>query len=192
MSNLPQTLNYKIIGTAPLLTHNGQLADPLNPFAKEMKKISGKRAKVEADFEQLARLEWRGSLYMSEGRPALPGEMIEATIVGGAKKQRKGKVARAAVFCDHPVFLDYDGPKDPDEMWADPKYRYTCGVRVQQSRVMRTRPIFRKWSAKVELAVLDEEVEADDVTRFFADAGRYVGLGDYRPKFGRFRVERVA
>ena len=35
-----------IIGTAPLVMHNGQTADPLNKYAKMLKAISGKRKKT--------------------------------------------------------------------------------------------------------------------------------------------------
>ena len=49
-----QTLRFKFISVAPLLCHNGQLADPLNDLVRQMKKISGKREKTDADLEELA------------------------------------------------------------------------------------------------------------------------------------------
>ena len=192
MPKSPLTLTYEITGVCPLLMHNGRLANPLDPFAKEMSKLSCKRPKVEADYEQMARLEWRGGLYLHEGKPALPGEMLEAAVCEGAKRSRKGKAAKAAVFCDQPATLSYDGPTDPDKLWDDPAFRLTCGVRVQRNRVMRTRPHFADWSARFDLTVLDEELEPESVTTFLAAAGRYVGIGDFRPKFGRFSVLRVA
>jgi hypothetical protein len=63
----------RITGAAPLILHNVQLADPLNAYAKEMKKISGKRRKTDADLEELARFEWHGSLYVSQGQVVIPG-----------------------------------------------------------------------------------------------------------------------
>jgi hypothetical protein len=42
-------LSLTIVGTAPLLMHNGQTADPLNKYAKMLKSVSGKRKKTEAD-----------------------------------------------------------------------------------------------------------------------------------------------
>ena len=90
----------QITGVAPLILHNGHLADPLNYYAKEMKKISGKRHKTEADLEELARLEWHGSLYVSEGQVVIPGEMIEAHLVGAAKKLKKGQQAKASLSYD--------------------------------------------------------------------------------------------
>lgn len=52
-----------------MLMHNGQLADPSNEWARAIKEISGKRAKTAADYEEMARLEWLGSLYLNQHGP---------------------------------------------------------------------------------------------------------------------------
>jgi hypothetical protein len=57
-----------------------------------MKRVSGKRAKTDADFEELARLEFLGGLYLHNGEPCLPGEVIEAALVEAAA--RCGEVSR--------------------------------------------------------------------------------------------------
>ena len=41
-----------------LIMHNGQTADPLNPFSKAMKEISGKRKKTDTDYEAMANIEF--------------------------------------------------------------------------------------------------------------------------------------
>ena len=58
------SLTFRIIGASPLLHHNGQLADPLNPHAKAMARVSSKRKKTEADHAELSDLEFMGSLYL--------------------------------------------------------------------------------------------------------------------------------
>jgi hypothetical protein len=50
-----QKSKFRLTSESPLLLHNGQTADPSNRFSKEMKKISGKRGKTDADFEQLSK-----------------------------------------------------------------------------------------------------------------------------------------
>lgn len=175
---------------APLLMHNGQLADPLNKFAREMKRVSGKRKKVEADHEELAKLEWHGSLYMHSGQPCLPGEMIEAAFISAAKKSRLGQQAKAGIISDGFWRIEYpDAPRSLDELWADENYRLSVGVRVQSSRVIRTRPIFRDWSAEISIDFLPDQFDRGNVIETVAVCGRLVGLGDWRPRFGRFRVE---
>jgi len=86
-----RTLKVEIIGTAPLIMHNGQTADPLNRYAKAMAEISGKRSKTEADLEQMAWLDFIGSLYMGTDGPVVPGRLIEGTcsspvLVGAHRK----------------------------------------------------------------------------------------------------------
>ena len=56
-------------------------------------------------------------------------------------------------------------------------------------RVMRTRPIFRQWEVPIELTVDTDEIETRDIIQGFEDAGRYVGLCDWRPRHGRFDVK---
>jgi hypothetical protein len=184
-----KTLSFKITGVAPLLMHNGQLADPMNEFSKQMKKISNKRDKTEADFEELARLEWMGSLYLLEGKPCLPGEILEAAFLTAAKKQKKGKQAQAGIFCNHSYQLIFDGARKPDQLWSDPQYRLRATARVQQNRVMRTRPIFREWSCKIQVEYDDSLLNEEEVKYIVRVTGEIVGVGDWRPKYGRFKVE---
>ena len=181
----------RITGVAPLILHNGQLANPLNYFAKEMKKISGKRHKTEADLEQLARLEWHGSLYLSNGRVVIPGEVLEAHLVEAAKKVKKGQQAKAGLFCDGIFLLDYDGPRDVEALWADEAFRETVGVRVQRNRIMRTRPIFRTWSLSFEVQYNSSQLNLEEIAEFARIGGEQIGLGDWRPRFGRYMVEEA-
>jgi hypothetical protein len=168
--------------------HNGQLADPLNKHAKEMRKISGKRKKTDADFEQLAKLEWFGSLYTANGVPCLPGEMIEAGFIQAAQKNRRGQQAKAGTVSDGLWALEYDGPRSLDELWQREEFRLSVGVRVQRNRVIRTRPIFRQWAATVIIDFLPDQMDRADVIETMGVFGRVIGLGDWRPRFGRFEV----
>lgn len=183
-----QKLKCRIVGLLPLIQHRGGLANPLDPHTKAMKAISGKRKKVDADFEQLSKLEFLGSLYTFDGCIVIPDFMLEATIIEGARKEKQGKVALAAIFAKHAV-LEYDGPQEPEKLWEAEQFRYIVGVRVGQARVMRTRPKFDKWAANIELEYEDSMIDRDNVLRMFRTAGEQIGIGDRRPKFGRFRVE---
>ena len=39
-----------------LIMHNGRTSNPLDPFTKAMKEISGKRKKTDADLEALSKI----------------------------------------------------------------------------------------------------------------------------------------
>jgi hypothetical protein len=188
-----KTIDFHIRGVAPLLMHNGQLANPLNPFTKAIKAITAKKKKTDEDYTEVARLEIFGGLYVDDqGRPVLPGEVIEGTIVSGARKTKKGKDALSAIIVDGNFPLIYDGPKTPETLWEDKRFHYTVGVTVGQSCVMRTRPIFKSWECKFTVHYLDEVFNPQEVIDFVETAGRVAGLGDRRPKFGRFEVVAAA
>lgn len=185
-------LTFRLNGIAPLLMHNGSLADPFNPITKEMKKVSGKRKKVDSDFEEMARLEFLGGLYVNkEGRPIIPGILVESAIINGAKKDKNGGVFKSGVFCEGDFLLKYKGPATAEALEKDASFRLTCGVKVGQARIMRTRPMFSEWSVEVVVTYMPDVVDKDMVIQAIKKAGELVGLGDWRPRFGRFDVEIV-
>jgi len=186
-----KTLEVRLTGIAPLIMHNGQLADPLNEGVKAMKRVSGKRSKTEADFEELAKLEFQGSLYMGQNGPVIPSHVLESAIVNGAKKSKDGQKAKAGMFVDKNATLEYDGPKDREGLWNAPEFRLVAPVVVSRARVMRTRPIFNEWAVNVVISFDDNQANEAQVLRWVEDAGSQVGLCDWRPRYGRFQVERV-
>lgn len=199
-----KTIKIKISGVGPLIMHNGQLADRKCPYVQEMKKINAKKKnRTEEDFERLERLEWEGGLWLHEGAPCLPADSMHACLIEGARKTRGGKKAEAGVWCDEAAPIKYAGPKcvehtaaqraiplaTLDELYADPRFVDSRGVKVQRARIMRTRPIFRDWSATVTLTFDPKQADESDVRGWLKTAGEEVGIGDHRPRFGRFVVE---
>lgn len=188
-----QTVKYKLTSEqgCPILFHNGQSADPLNRFSKAMKQISGKRNKTDADYEQMAKIEFAGGLYMAADGPAIPVDVIDAMLITAAKKSKEGPTAKSGVFCARHASLTYDGPRTADELWADEKFRFVKRVKVGQASVMRTRPKFDVWEAIIELSYEPSIVNPSRIDDWLTVAGSQVGLCDWRPRFGRFVAERL-
>jgi hypothetical protein len=184
-------IDYKLTSSAPLIMHNGQTADPTNKWSKLIKQISSKRTKTDADYEEMARLEFMAGLYLDENGPILPAFVIDSLVINGAKKSKEGQVAKSGCFCPHYAKLEYDGPRTADELWADEQFRFSAIVRIGQSRVARMRPIFREWSAVITLNAEDTMVNPARVEEWLVAAGTQVGVGDWRPQNGRFTVERI-
>lgn len=183
-------LNFRIdiTGTAPLLQHNSRLANPLDPATKALKGATSKRIKSDEDHETMARLEHAGGLYFDEHvGPYMPGENIARCLVDGAKLTRAGmKVTRGVFISTNVNPIGYDGPRTVDGLWEDKRFVHLASVKVQTSRVMRTRPIFYDWKTSAE-GVLDESVlDFEDLKSIADQAGALCGLGDWRPRFGRF------
>lgn len=186
-------VDAKITGVAPLLMNNIRKLDPTDPHVKAMREITSKRKKTETDLEELKRLEFLAGIYCDTKGPYIPAEWLESTIRDGAKKNRLGKASTAAVFCTEDRFhLEFKGPKAPDKLFLDSKFVDTRGVVVSRARVLRTRPIFPKWSLAFSVMLNTEVMDVADLERSLQNAGVLVGLGDYRPKFGRFLVDSFA
>jgi hypothetical protein len=187
-----KALQYRLKGDAPLVMHSGELANPLSKYAKLLKQVTSKKAKTDADHEKMAEIEYVAGLYMTEkDGPVIPGQNLESAIYEGAKKTKEGKVAKSALFAPGFFRLDYDGPRTAEELFALEQFRLTASVKVNMSRVMRTRPLFPEWSSIVTLQYEDAIVNIGQVDRWVQTAGTQIGLGDWRPRYGRFSVERL-
>ena len=193
-SNRMKSLTTTWTGIRPLVMHNGLMADPTNPYARRIKEICSKGSKklTDSDYEERDRLEWEAGLYWDkEDGLIMPSDNIERCIQLGAQKSRIGKDVQAAVFCAQPhSTVDYDGPRDMEKMYADPRFTLRKGVAVQKSRIIRIRPMIPTgWSITFDLEYDDTIVNKKNLEKAMIDAGSLIGLGDWRPKFGRFTVE---
>ena len=193
-----KTITVKITGIRPLVMHNGLLADPTNPFVIGMKKITSKGSKkmTEHDYRERDALEWEGGLYWSDELKGmvLPSDNLERCIQEGAKKNRLGKDFAAGVFVQEPeVLIDHRlKGKSKEAISKDPAYTLRKGVKVQLSRIIRIRPMIPTgWSAQFTVEFDESIVNSASVLTALQEAGSLVGLGDWRPKFGRFTVESL-
>ena len=185
-----ETLTVRVVGVSPLLMHNGQTADPLNKWAKALKEVNSTRKKTDEHYAEIARIEWHAGLYVDDSEKlVLKSDMLDAMIVEGAKKSKLGKQFKAGCWVedDAPIDIGHRYDKASD-LWGVEQFKDTRSVRVNTSRVMRTRPIFRNWSAVVEIHFDSGLLKRNEIIKALQDAGSQVGLGDYRPRFGRFDV----
>lgn len=185
-----------ITGTAPLLMHSSRLADPLNPATKALKKTTGKRTKTDDDHEEIARLEHLGSLYLDPDiGPYLPGQNISRCLVDAARISKQGvKVTRGVFIATDVNPIQYKGPRDADGLWNNENFRLMASVKIGTSRTMRCRPLFREWATEAE-GILDPAViDLADLEGIAVTAGQMIGLGDWRPRYGRFTatIERIS
>jgi len=182
-----KSVNYQLQSVCQFICHNGQLADPTNEFAKALKAITSKRLKTDEDYEAISRIEYYGSLYLNENGPCLPALMVEACIVNAAKKTKDGKTARMGMFVDKNFDLVYEGPRTREELYATPSFVDKRMV-VVKGRVLRTRPLFAEWTATIEVNYDTDVINLSQVDTWMNTAGAYIGLGEMRPKYGRFVV----
>jgi hypothetical protein len=198
--------SYTLTGVSPLLLHNGQAIDPLNVYAKEMKRVSKKKGKTDDDHLAISKVEWFMSIYHNgspdeiddgeisvdkNARIVLPALTIEAMAIAGGKKIKLGNQVKSGVIVESDALLEYDGPANIVELWKEGKHLHRCPARVGTARVMRTRPIFRKWATTIQITHDTTVIDEAEVFQLLKHAGQLCGIGDWRPRFGRFSVERA-
>jgi hypothetical protein len=183
--------SFQIKGIVPIILHNGRMANPLDPWSKKLKEISGKRKKVDADYEQMAKIEWFASLYLDKSdRIILPGMMLEASLVNGAKKFKLGQQAKAGLFVESHAQLQFDGQElTPEQLWERGDNTLTVACKVAMAKIMRTRFIAHEWAADVAVTFDDSLFNPAQIAEIFEASGMQIGVGTWRPRHGRFFSE---
>jgi len=177
MSN---TYRVELQGAAPLLMHN-----PASLMEQKQGRDTGA-----PDPETEA----RKALYKDrEGNIVVPSRAIEGAMreaakdfrvsgKGGKKSYKEYIIAGVLVEpANIPLQMDGANPGDSWQVDLQP-------VVVQRSRIMRARPRFDQWKLEFKLTLLDPLLDPSIVQEILEAAGKYKGLLDYRPKFGRFQV----
>ena len=179
--------------------HNARLSNPLDPAAKALKKVTSKRNKTDDDYAEAAHLEFRGGLYHdTDAGPYIPSDNIWRCLYDAAKKSKRGPKVKEGVLITTDVnplagYGRSGKSRDAEALWADENFRHYASAKVGQVRVTRCRPIFRTWKVAAD-GILDANVlDYAELEQIAETAGLLIGLGDWRPKFGRFtaQVEKI-
>ncbi len=188
-------------GEAALVMHNERLADPLDTMTRALAGVTSKRKKTITDHEEISRLEFFGGLYTTEpiefdgvdvaipdgAVPTIPAWNLLRCLQDGAKRDKRGlDVLRGVHPIEEHAALDYKGEHDPASMWKAQDYVLRKTVGVQRARTTRTRPIFTDWTLTLNVEIDPEVFDLDSLTHSWEMAGRYAGLGEMRPVYGRF------
>ncbi len=190
-------ITFRFTGNSPLMMHSDRGANPLDPQAKEMKKLTSQRQKTDDIHEAIARMEWELGMYFDKAShgPYIPTANLRATMVEGAKFNKLGQaMKRATLILVEKAKLEYTGPRTIPDLWDAGEYRDVRSVVVGTARVMRCRPVFPcPWSVSFELMYDPTVIQRPTIITAAEAAGNLVGLGDCRPNcggsFGRFTVE---
>ncbi len=193
-----KNIQIDVRGTSALLMNNAEGADPLNQFAKELKKVSGKTKKTEEDHILMSDIEWRKNLYWNDELGVhIPAENLASMIAGSMRLSKQGKQS-IHILVDDDMPLAFKNSKNLDRLAHDPAMRKRANVKNGMKTVQRTRPqIPSGWTGTIKLLVDVDGIDPDQVVDFVKRAGHVVGLGDWRPsspkpgRFGRFEVVEV-
>lgn len=184
-------IRFALTGTSPLLVQAATLADPLHDLTKALKAVSSKKTKTDDDIRRMGELEFRGSLYYDDALgPVLPAQNFERMLRDAGTMTKRGKdVQRALLVAEDMVPIEYDGPRDLAALEKDRRFHSRLSVKVKQGRAIRERPIFHVWGCKLTISYDEKIFNAADVVEIMAKAGRYIGIGTFRPRYGQFDAE---
>jgi len=188
-----EALKVKITGIAPMLMHSDKLSNPLDPATKAHKEMTSKRKKTDEDLMDIAKSEWMSSLYWDDSMGVyMPVQNVRKSLIEGARQNKLGKhIERGVVFMDSKLPLEYPGLRDREKMFDDGNFVDARTVVVSRSRLVRYRPIFHEWSFEAEVIFDESVIDKRDILMCWANGGRLIGLGDFRPMYGRYEVEEV-
>lgn len=175
---IPYVASVRIVGVADLLFHRWNVEG----VATKARAAKGSKAKKSDDLESY--------VYRTDaGELAVPGEYLRQAVIHAAKFRQDPRSPRksamdlfkAGVVCLTP--LASCGVDDWD-------YEDRRRVMIQRNGVTRVRPALRAgWSVHVELLInLPEYIAIEALQDVITNAGRLIGVGDFRPTYGRFSV----
>lgn len=124
-----------------------------------------------------------------QGDICLPGEYLRMAIVGAARYRQDPRSPRKSAMDLYKAGLVVltDLASLGSKEWD---YLDRRRVTVQRNGITRERPGFRVgWRAEFEILVnTPEYISAQDLQAVLMDAGRLIGVGDFRPTYGRFHT----
>lgn len=186
------SMKFRITGISPLLLHNGQTSDPLNEWSKKLKKVTSKRNKTDEDHAEIGRIEWFAGLYTESGRIIIPSDLIDACLLNGARRNKLGRQYQSGCYVKEVSPLEFDGNDLAlEKLFERGQNALRVAVRVGTAKTMRTRPMFNAWSTTFEVEYFDDTLDSDQVEMIARVAGEQIGIGDWRPRYGRFKSELV-
>lgn len=177
-ASLPYAAHVTVQGTSDMLFHRWN-CEAVEAKSKAAKNSSAKKTD---DVESYV---WRND----DNHLCIPGEYLRQSIIHAAKfKQDPRSPRKSAMDLFKAGIVPITNLATLGE--AEWDYLHTCRVTVQRAGINRTRPAMKQgWTAEFTLHVLLPEYIDPVLLRDVIDtSGRLIGLGDFRPTYGRFAV----
>lgn len=177
-NSVPYIAEVTIEGNAPIFCHRWDS----EAVEEKSKAAKGSKTKKSDNVESYV-------YRTEEGEIGIPGAYICGAIATAAKSQQDPRSPRKSaldLFKAGVISLTECASLGSKE-WD---YIDRRRVRVQQAAITRERPAFRTgWKLTYHLQVLlPEYISPQFLYQVIVDAGRFVGIADFRPTMGRFMV----
>jgi hypothetical protein len=185
LTTLPYSVHVELEGQADMLCHRWS-NESVATKAAAAKNSAAKKTDDVASY-----------VYRDDANNiCIPNRYLQRSIVEAGRFHQDPRSPRksaldlmkAAVIVTPPLAPILVGGEPTDD-WD---YLDRQRVQVQRNAITRERPAFRAgWRLRYEITVLlPDYVSPIFLRRLVDDAGRFIGLGDFRPSYGRFSVVR--
>lgn len=178
----PYVVNCEIVGSCPIIFHRWSCEDVANKSAAKKGSKEKKSDNVEA------------FIYRdSDGHICLPGEYLRMAMVYAAKFKQDPRSPRKSAFDLFKAGIipltEQAKINGGTKNWDFIDQRR---VVIQRSSITRMRPAFLKgWNAEIDLMVnTPEYIDFQFFSEVLSMAGRLIGVGDFRPTYGRFDIQK--
>lgn len=176
-----KTVKVEITGISPLLMNSpkSMIEDDKQKGIKQTTKVYDH----EKEAKKLAYTKSNGELY-------IPSQAIKASIIGASSFKKIGKYSAKPIIAGG-VFIP------TDEIGLGTK-KYELDIRtvvIQRARVVKARPMLKKWKVSFELMYNEELIGNSEIVKgLLIEAGQRIGILDFRPakmgSFGMFEVTK--
>lgn len=176
----PYEIRVTLQGSSDILFHRWNNES----VAEKAKSAKNSKAKKTDDVESY--------VYRTDsGELAIPGEYLRGAIIHAAKFRQDPRSPRKSAMDLFKAAIVVATPLATLGV-TEWDYLDQRRVTVQRAGITRTRPAMRAgWKAEFNLAVLlPEYVDRLLLREVIESSGRLIGLGDFRPTYGRFGIIR--
>ena len=178
-------VDVEIVGVSTLLQNRYSIED------NGERKIT-----TEKDWSQ----SWRKALYTKNGNVAQPSGHILGAMTKAATsfkiQGKRGKTFKDAInafVAIEPEYISH-GISVPTELTEDADQAIYLDIRPVvrgRARVIGYRPALKEgWKLNFKIICIDDGLPLTVLQDILVLAGKVIGIGDFRPRFGRFMVSR--
>jgi hypothetical protein len=172
-------IKVSIKGIAPLLQHKMTIEQEAQLVSKTKKSVGQNKGDNPEDY-----------LHKVDNIICEPAEHILQAIIkrlSGYKIQGKGKKTYLEMGKGCINIIPDMIPHKIQKWITDSR---TVVIKATGGRVVRNRPKLENWELSFTIELLSDDMPVEVIKSALDDAGREGGLGDYRPRFGRFIVTK--
>lgn len=190
-----QSIKFKMTGVCPLMLNCPQTVNPMNEYSKALKELTSKRSKTDEDQNEIFHLKFLASCYVNnKGQYIIPCDMIAKSFETAAKENKLGAKFQRSVFIFNDSILKFDeNGCTPEELWQNHSDKYVDirPVGIMKSKIVTARFIVPEWSLEGELFFDETQLNKSDVWFAMTNAGLRYGIGTYRQRYGRYKIEEI-